>query len=232
MTGTASRVLVIEDDVPILRAIRRVVAEIPAKVFEARTGSDGIEMAASRRPDTIVLDLGLPDMPGLAVCEAIRRWSRVPIIVLSARQAEREKIALLNAGADDYITKPFSLSELGARIRTQLRRARGGLAGPAQQVVTVGGLEIDLGRRTVTRNGVNVHLTPTEWDLLRTFLSHRGRTLTHQQLFDAVWRRETGDANLYLRVYLTNLRRKLEQSSAAPELIVTEPGVGYRFVGE
>jgi two-component system, OmpR family, KDP operon response regulator KdpE len=225
-------VLVIDDEPQIRRAVRRALASLPAETIEAATGASGVDIAAAARPDAIILDLGLPDMSGLAVCEEIRRWSRVPLLVLSARHAEPEKVALLNAGADDYVTKPFGMDELAARVRAQLRRAQNERTAWAERAVTIGSLAIDLGARTVTRNNVSIKLTRIEWDLLRTFVFNRGRTLTHQQLFDAVWRRGYGDARVYLRVHITNLRRKIEVNPASPELIITESGVGYRFAGE
>jgi two-component system KDP operon response regulator KdpE len=232
VTGPPATVLVIDDEPQIRRAVRRALSALPAETLEAATGADGVAVAAASRPDLIILDLGLPDMPGLAVCEEIRRWSRVPLLVLSARHAEREKVGLLNAGADDFITKPFGLDELAARVRAHLRRSQTERSAWAEQVVTVGTLVVDLGARTVSRDGTVIKLTPIQWDLLRTFVANRGRTMTHQQLFDAVWRRGYGDARLYLRVHITNLRRKIELSPATPELIITESGVGYRFVGD
>ena len=232
MTASLVTVLVIDDEPQIRRAVRRALATLPAETLEAETGASGVDIAAAMRPDAIILDLGLPDMTGLAVCEEIRRWSRVPLLVLSARHAEAEKVALLNAGADDYVTKPFGMEELAARVRAQLRRAQSEGIAWAERVVTVGSLTIDLGARTVVRGGALVRLTRIEWDLLRAFIANRGRTLTHQQLFDAVWRRGYGDARSYLRVHITNLRRKIETNPAAPELIITESGVGYRFAGE
>lgn len=225
-------VLVIDDEPQIRRAVRRALAALPAETLEAATGAIGVDVAAAARPDAIILDLGLPDMTGLAVCQEIRRWSRAPLLVLSARHAEAEKVTLLNAGADDYVTKPFGMDELAARVRAQLRRAQSETTPLPERAVDVGALHIELGSRTVTRDGVPVRLTPIEWDLLRTFVTNRGRTLTHQQLFDAVWRRSYGDARLYLRVHITNLRRKIETNPASPELIITESGVGYRFAGD
>ena len=232
MTDTPLTVLVIDDEPQIRRAVRRALATLPAETLEAETGAMGVDVAAAARPDAIILDLGLPDMAGLTVCQEIRRWSRVPLLVLSARHAEAEKVALLNAGADDYITKPFGMEELAARVRAQVRRAQSELGPAADESVRIGSLAIDLAARTVARDGVPIRLTRLEWDLLRTFLANRGRTLTHQQLFDAVWRRSYGDARLYLRVHITNLRRKIERNPAAPELIITESGVGYRFAGD
>lgn len=168
-------------------------------------------------------------MTGLAVCRELRGWSRVPLLVLSARHAESEKVALLNAGADDYVTKPFSIEELIARVRAQLRRGVMAQTPGADRIVRAGALTIDLARRVVTRHGTTVHLTPIEWALLRTFVSHGGRTLTHRQLFDSVWPQSHGNAQQYLRVHITNLRRKIETNPASPALIVTEAGYGYRF---
>jgi two-component system KDP operon response regulator KdpE len=186
-----------------------------------------MDLAAAIRPDLIILDLGLPDRAGIAVCTDIREWSNAPIIVLSARHAEQEKVTLLDAGADDYITKPFSPTELRARVRAQLRRAR--TPQPAQTSVEIDGLTIDIAARVVRRGGEYIHLTPTEWDLLRALVMHAGRTLTHEQIFRMVWKNPGGDAQAYLRVHIANLRRKVERDPVRPRLIVTEVGVGYRF---
>lgn len=233
LEGTAENMdgltaLVIEDEPQIRRVVRRALEAEGARVIEAATGQEGLDHAAAEQPALVVLDLGLPDLAGISVCGEIRKWSAAPIIVLSARHAEREKVALLDAGADDYVTKPFSPTELRARVRAQLRRARLGGAQP-DAVVEVEGLRIDLAGRTLQREGEDVHLTPTEWDLLRTFVRHAGRTLTHRQIFREVWRDPAGDAQAYLRVHVANLRRKIERDPVRPQLIVTEPGVGYRF---
>ena len=228
MTLTA---LLVEDDAHMRRAVRNVLATEFERVVEAETAHDAIDLAASARPDLVVLDLGLPDRDGLAVCKDIRAWSQVPIIVLSARPGEREKVALLEAGADDYVTKPFSPAELRARVRAQLRRAR--VPAPdAPATIEIGELTIDPAARVVRRAGEHVHLTPTEWDLLRVFIKHSGRTLTHEQIFRAVWHDPGGDAQAYLRVHIANLRRKIERDPVRPRLIVTEIGVGYRFDAE
>lgn len=226
---TDPKVLVIDDEPQIRRALSRALVTLPASVLEAATGGEGADMAAAAQPDVVILDLGLPDMPGIEVCREIRRWSTVPILVLSARAMESEKVALLDAGADDYVTKPFGIGELTARVRAQLRRTEVERTPREHRVITAGPITIDLGARTVTRDGALVRLTRLEWDLLRTFVANRGRTLTHRQLFEAVWRRSHGNAQEYLRVHLTNLRRKIELNPASPELIVTESGVGYRF---
>jgi two-component system KDP operon response regulator KdpE len=224
------RILVVDDEPQIRRALRNALESDDVEVVEAATAREALDRSAAERPSLIVLDLGLPDLDGASVCREIRRWSQVPIVVLSARHSDREKVALLDEGADDYVTKPFSLEELRARVRAHLRRAaRPGT--PETGPVDVNGLVIDPGRRTVTRDGRPVHLTPTEWDLLRAFLSHRGRTLTHPQIFRLVWGRASGDAQAYLRVHVANLRRKIERDPVRPRLIVTEPGVGYRFEG-
>jgi two-component system, OmpR family, KDP operon response regulator KdpE len=210
---------------------RSVEARSGVRVVEAATGREGIDLAAAEAPGLIVLDLGLPDMPGIEVCREIRRWSSAPIIVLSARHADTEKVALLDAGADDYLTKPFSTIELMARARAQLRRAQTAGA-PNDSIVSIGDLAVDLQRRRVERSGTLVHLTPTEWLLLRAFVTHPRQTLTHRQLFRAVWGNSTGDAQQYLRVYVGHLRRKIEADPVRPRFIQTEAGVGYRFEPE
>jgi len=234
MTGAtaavhARTVLVIEDEPQIRRAVRNALEGAADRIVEAEGGREGINLAASWRPDLVVLDLGLPDIAGLEVCREIRKWARMPIVVLSARHADEEKVALLNAGADDYVTKPFSIQEFAARVRAQLRRAALAAAPDAGTVVAAGHLVIDLAARRVTREGERVRLTPIEWEILRTLAAQAGRTLTHQQIFDAVWGKAIGNPQQYLRVHITNLRRKIEAEPASPRLIVTDPGVGYRF---
>ena len=221
--------LVVDDEPQIRRVVRHAIGTELARVVEASTGREAIDLAAAERPALIVLDLGLPDIPGIEVCREIRSWSSAPVIVLSARDSDQEKVALLDAGADDYITKPFSPSELQARVRAQLRRSRLAPAAAEGQIVTIGGLTIDLVKPAVKRNNVAIHLTKTEWQLLRTLLQHAGRTLTHRQLFHAVWGNSSGDMQQYLRVQVRSLRRKLEVDSVQPRLIITEPGVGYRL---
>lgn len=222
-------ILVIDDEPQIRRALRNSLEPVVGTVIEAASGRDGIGLAAAARPALIILDLGLPDVDGSRVCREVRAWSSVPIIVLSARHSDSEKVALLDVGADDYVTKPFSPDELRARVRAHLRRA--GLVGSADgsAVMEVDGLRIELARRAVSRGGNPIHLTPTEWDLLRALVGGSGRTLTHTQLFRAVWGTSNGDAQAYLRVHVANLRRKIERDPVRPRLITTEPGVGYRF---
>jgi two-component system, OmpR family, KDP operon response regulator KdpE len=220
-------VLVIDDEPQIRRAVRNALRGIDDHVIEAATGDAGIDLAAAEQPSLIVLDLGLPDRGGLQVCRDLRAFTTAPIVVLSARQSDEEKVALLDAGADDYVTKPFSTAELQARVRAHLRRATGDQQNLKRLVV--GSLVIDLVRRTVTRAGEIIHLTPTEWDLLRVFAAHPDQTLTHQQLFRAVWDSAHGDAQQYVRVYVGQLRRKIEDDPIKPRFIKTEPSVGYRF---
>ena len=224
-------ILVVDDEPQIRRVVRNALTPENARVIEAATGREAIDLAAAERPALIVLDLGLPDTQGIDVCREIRSWSDAPIIVLSARHSDQEKVALLDAGADDYLTKPFSPSELQARMRAQLRRSRLAPAAGSGQVITIGDLVVDPVKPSLKKNGVSVHLTRTEWELLRTLLKHAGRTLTHQQLFRAVWGNSSGDMQQYLRVHVRSLRRKIEADPVRPHLIVTEPGVGYRLEG-
>ena len=244
-------VLVVDDEPQIRRAVRNALAsgrllgangdsatdstsasgadgQRRVRVVEAATGREGIDLAAAESPALVVLDLGLPDMSGIEVCREIRRWSSAPIIVLSARHADTEKVALLDAGADDYLTKPFSTIEFMARARAQLRRAQTGPV-PNDGVMMFGDISVDLQKRRIERAGELLHLTPTEWLLLRTFVTHPRQTLTHRQLFRAVWGNASGDAQQYLRVYVGHLRRKIEADPVRPQFIHTEAGVGYRF---
>ncbi len=222
-------VLVIDDEPQIRRAVRDALRDVTPRVDEASNGSTGIDAATNHHPDLIVLDLGLPDMAGVDVCREIRKGSAVPIIVLSARHSEHEKVDLLNAGADDYVTKPFSVLELAARAKAHIRRGKSlAAASGSAAPVTIGNLLIDTVNRKVSREGTQLHLTPIEWQILATLLASAGKTLTHQQIFDAVWGRQFGSPQQYLRVHITNLRRKIEVDPAAPQIIITEPGVGYR----
>jgi two-component system KDP operon response regulator KdpE len=220
--------LVIEDERKIRDIVHDAVSTPSDRWFYARTGAEGLAIAANEHVDLVILDLGLPDIDGLEVCRRLRQRSTVPIVVLSARQSERDKVALLDAGADDYVTKPFLPGELQARVRAQLRRARTPIGAP-DHPLTLGKLVVDLQRRTVSQGDSVVHLTPTEWSLLAALARHPGRTLTHDQLFAAVWGKEFGHPQQYLRVYITHLRKKIEPQPYAPRFIVTEPGVGYRL---
>jgi len=219
--------VVIEDDAAIRRVVRTALLGEVERVLEGGTAKDGLDLVAASRPVVVILDLGLPDRNGMELCREIREWSDVPIVVLSAHHSEAEKVALLDAGADDYVTKPFSTAELVARVRAVLRRS----TRDTSAVLTFGDFVMDVGARTLTVHGREVHLTPIEWELLRALASHPGRTLTHRHLFNTVWSpRSEGDAQQYLRVHIANVRRKIEDDALAPRYIVTEPGVGYRFV--
>jgi len=225
--------LVIDDEPQIRRVVRHALGSDAARVLEAATGSEGLDLAAAEQPDVIVLDLGLPDLGGLDVCRDLRAFTNAPILVLSARHSDTEKATLLDAGADDYVTKPFSTVELQARVRALVRRHARGETANGATTLSAGDITIDYVARTVRVRGQEVHLTPIEWDLLRTLSSQAGRTLTHRQIFNAVWTGRTfGDAQKYLRVHVAHLRRKLEADPVRPRHIRTEPGVGYRFVVE
>jgi two-component system KDP operon response regulator KdpE len=229
MPSSRKTILVVDDEPQIRRVVNHALADDATRILEAATAREGIDMAAAERPDLIVLDLGLPDGSGADVCREIRGWSQAPILVLSARHSDAEKIALFDAGSDDYVTKPFSSAELKARVRALLRRAATRAADGATKIVRED-LEIDLDRRAVKLGGSPVHVTPIEWELLVALATHPGRVMTHQQLFTAVWRgRDHGDAQQYLRVYVAHLRRKLESDPVHPRFIFTIPAVGYRF---
>lgn len=222
--------LVIDDEPRIRQVVAHALADDFTRVLEAATAQEGLSGVRTEKPSLVVLDLGLPDRQGIDVCGDIRRISDALILVLSARHADQEKAALLDAGADDYVTKPFSTLELKARVRALLRRAAAQASGTAS-VIRGGDLKMDLETRTLERNGTAVHLTPTEWELVRVLMAHAGKTMTHRQLFAAVWAgRQFGDAQQYLRVHIANIRRKIEPNPLEPRHIFTEPGVGYRFV--
>jgi two-component system KDP operon response regulator KdpE len=231
MTTTESKpaiaVLVIDDE-PQMRRLLRVTLEAHGyAVTDAATGNDGIVQAAQARPEIIVLDLGLPDLDGVTVLKRIREWSRVPIIILSVRDRDGDKVAALDAGADDFVTKPFSSAELLARLRTALRRS---LPPTASSVFRSGDIEVDLATRLVKKNGQEIKLTPTEYALLRLLVVHAGKVLTHRQLLTEVWGPTAVEQTHYLRVHIAHLRDKLEDDSAQPKFILTEPAIGYRAV--
>lgn len=229
MSASRTTVLVIDDEPQIRRVVRNALQDQGTRVIEASSAAEGLDAAAAEQPALIVLDLGLPDRDGVALCRDLRAFTQSPIIVLSARHQEREKVSALDAGADDYVTKPFSTAELQARVRARLRRTEERAATGGTVVVTTGDLSINLVQRVVRVRNEVVHLTPTEWELLRALATHANRTLTHNQLFTAVWGHSAGDAQQYLRVYVGQLRRKLEADPVRPLYIKTEPGVGYRF---
>jgi two-component system KDP operon response regulator KdpE len=223
-------VVLIEDEPQIRRFLRATLGSQSYRLFEAGTGADGLVEAASRQPDVVIVDLGLPDMDGLEVIRRLREWSTVPIIVLSARGQEADKVVALDLGADDYVSKPFGADELLARVRVALRHK----AGVAREdaVFTTGDLRIDLGRRHVFVRDQEVKLTPTEYRLLTTLVRHAGRVLTHRQLLQEVWGPNQTEEAHYLRVYMAQLRRKIEADPAQPRYLLTEPGVGYRLAAE
>lgn len=221
-----SRVLVVDDEASLVRALAINLRARGWDVVTAHDGASALEVAADKHPDVVVLDLGLPDLDGVEVIRGLRGWTRVPIIVLSARQDSHDKVEALDAGADDYMTKPFGMDELLARLRAAIRRI-----GPteAEAVVAAGDLTIDLARRKVTRAGTDVRLTPTEWGLLEVLVRAEGRMVGRQQLLHEVWGPAYNSETNYLRVYTAQLRRKLEDDPAQPRHIVTVPGMGYRF---
>jgi two-component system KDP operon response regulator KdpE len=221
-------ILVLEDEERIRVAVADALRETGATVVESATGRDALRLASSERPDLFVVDLGLPDLSGVDVCREIRRMTTAPIIILSARHSESEKIALFEVGADDYVTKPFALREFAARVGAQIRRARTPLRGWTESL-EIDGLTVDFAGKAARRGGTPIRLSPTEWKLLETLARHVGQTVTHQQLFDAVWQRKYGNPQQYLRVYVTHLRRKIEREPALPRIVITEPGVGYRI---
>lgn len=230
MSEPTLTVVLIEDEKQIRRFVRTALEAEGIAVFDAETGKQGLIETATRKPDLVIVDLGLPDTDGLDVIRELRGWSELPVIVLSARTREDEKVAALDAGADDYLTKPFGVSELLARIRAHLRRRNLGGANDTPNV-HFGEVTVDLALRVVTRGGAPVHLTPLEYRLLATLVRHAGRVLTHRQLLRDVWGPSHVESHHYLRIYMAHLRQKLEADPAQPEHIVTETGVGYRLVG-
>ena len=224
----APRVLVVDDEPPMRRFLRASLAAAGYAVEEAATGTEALRVAASHPPDAVLLDLGLPDVDGVEVTRRLREWSAVPVVVLSARGRESDKIEALDAGADDYVTKPFAIGELTARLRAALRRSAR-THEDEQAVVTTGPLSIDLGRRRVTLGDADVKLTPIEYRLLAMLARHAGRVLTHASLLREVWGPGSTTQHHYLRVFMAQLRRKLEADTSRPQLLLTEPGVGYRL---
>ena len=219
--------LIIDDEVQIRRLLRVVLEGENYQVREAKTGQEGLTEIASRRPDIILLDLGLPDMDGIAVLKRLREWSETPVLVLTVRDDEQEKVAALDGGAEDYVTKPFSTPELLARLRAAQRKTR-----PAEEISVFkrGDLVVDLTSHVVTRAGHEIKLTATEYALLRLFARHPGRVLTHRYILREIWGPKSEEHRQYLRVYVTHLRQKIESDPANPSLVITEPGIGYRFI--
>ena len=220
-------VLIIDDEVQIRRLLRVTLEAAGYRVYEAAKGQDGLVEAAQRRPDIIILDLGLPDMEGTVVLKRLREWSQAPVLVLSVREGEGDKVSALDLGADDFMTKPFSSAELLARLRVAQRHAQ-----PIAEnaVFTCGHLQVDLASRLVTVKGNEVKMTPTEYSLLRLLVRNAGKVVTHRQILKEVWGPAYGEQTHYLRVYVAHLREKIEADPGRPELLVTEPGVGYRMM--
>ncbi|KPH98293.1 MULTISPECIES: response regulator [unclassified Streptomyces] len=225
-----TRVLVVDDEPQIVRAL---VINLKARKYEVDAASDGagaLELAAARHPDVVVLDLGLPDMDGVEVIKGLRGWTRVPILVLSARHSSDEKVEALDAGADDYVTKPFGMDELLARLRAAVRRAEPSAgAGEDEVLVETDGFTVDLAAKKAVREGRDVRLTPTEWHLLEVLVRNGGKLVSQKQLLQEVWGPSYGTETNYLRVYMAQLRRKLEADPSHPRHFITEPGMGYRF---
>jgi two-component system KDP operon response regulator KdpE len=225
-------VVLIEDEPEIRKFLRATLTGQGYRLFETTTGSDGLVEVASRQPDVVVVDLGLPDMDGLEVIRRLREWSAVPVIVLSARGQERDKVTALDAGADDYVSKPFSAGELLARIRVALRHAVGASREGGDATFKIGELQVDLLHRRVLVGAREIHLTPIEYKLLTALVKHAGKVVTHQHLLREVWGPSHTDQGHYVRVYMAHLRHKLEAEPARPRYLLTEPGVGYRLVTE
>ena len=225
-------VVLIEDEPQIRRFLRATLTGQGYKLFEATTGADGVVEVGSRQPDVVIVDLGLPDMDGLEVIRRVRGWTDVPVIVLSARGQERDKVTALDAGADDYVSKPFGAGELLARIRVALRHTAGASHESDDAVFKVGELQVDLLRRQVLVGDKEIHLTPIEYKLLTMLVRHAGKVVTHQQLLREVWGPAHTEQAHYARVYMAHLRHKLEAEPARPRYLLTEPGVGYRLASE
>ncbi|MBI2909470.1 MAG: response regulator [Chloroflexi bacterium] len=226
MRPNGARVLIVDDEAPIRRFLRASLSAHGYVVFEADTGQGALSGVIAHRPDVVILDLGLPDMDGVEVTRLLRKWTQVPIVVLSVRDREEEKIAALDSGADDYVTKPFGMGELLARLRVAARHAAGLATEP---VFCAEGLKVDLARRLVTVGDREVQLTPTEYDLLKALVNHAGKVLTHKHLLSEVWGEGYEQEKHLLRVNISNLRRKIEEDVARPRYIQSEPGVGYRL---
>ena len=229
--NNAPQILVIDDEPQILRALRTILTEKQFRVTTASRGEEGLTLAATQEPDLVILDLGLPDMDGVEVCTRLREWTQCPIIVLSVRDSERDKVAALDKGADDYLTKPFGIEELLARVRVALRHSAR-VHGTQDKVVRAGSLTIDLAWHIVKLGEEEVKLTGTEHKLLAYLAANHGRVLTHQSILTNVWGPADADHTEYLRVYMRQLRKKLEADPERPQYILTEPGIGYRFIAD
>ncbi len=222
-------ILVIDDEVQIRRLLRISLESNNFKVDEASTGKEGLVRVAMSRPDLIIMDLGLPDMDGLSVLKELRTWNKTPVLVLTVKDSEQDKISLLDSGADDYLTKPFSVGELLARLRVMLRHLT-----PMQgeTIFLTGRLKVDVGKRIVTINNEEIKLTPTEYSILRYMIQHAGKVITHNQIMREVWGPNFEGETNYLRVYMAQLRKKIEENPSIPEILLTEPGIGYRLIAK
>ncbi len=229
MTEAKASILLIEDEPQMRRFLRVTLQGHGYRLYEAFSGEQGLVEATTRNPDAVLLDLGLPDMDGIEVTKRFRAWSEVPIIVISAREQEEDKVKALDAGADDYLTKPFGAGELLARIRVALRHLALKQSGQREPVFTLDDLKVDLGKRQVFLKDREIHLTPIEYRLLTVLIKNAGKVVTHTQLLKQVWGPVYSDQTQYLRVYMTSLRRKLEADPARPKFLINEPGVGYRL---
>ncbi|MZP29946.1 response regulator [Heliobacterium undosum] len=227
MTNRGQRILVVDDESQIRKMLKVGLSAHEYEVVEADTGRDAIQQVALTHPDLVVLDMGLPDIDGLRVVTELRDWSNVPIIIVSARDQEGEKIAALDAGADDYVTKPFGMGELLARIRVALRNTMGKEEKP---VILLGGLSIDLARRMVAVDGEEIKLTPTEYEMLKLLAVNQGKVVTHRQILRHIWGKAYEQETHYLRVYIRQLRQKIETNPSQPQHLITEPGIGYRLL--
>jgi two-component system KDP operon response regulator KdpE len=227
----APHILVVDDEPQIQRAMRTILTEKGFKVSIASRGEEGLALAAANPPDMVILDLGLPDIDGVEVCTRLREWTQCPIIILSVRDSERDKVAALDKGADDYLTKPFGIEELLARVRVALRHSASH-KGEANQIIRAGALTIDLAWHVVKRDDQEIKLTATEYKLLAYLAGNHGRVLTHQSILTNVWDPADADHTEYLRVYMRQLRKKLENDPDRPQIILTEPGIGYRFIAD
>jgi two-component system KDP operon response regulator KdpE len=232
MADIKPKILVIEDEQPLQKFLRVILSSQDYSVLEAATGESGLRRAAVDQPDVIILDLGLPDIDGIEVTKRLREWTAIPIIVVSARGKEQDKVLALDAGADDYLTKPFGVGELLARVRVVLRHLAAVNADTGEPVFELGQLRADLARREVTVGGRQIHLTPNEFKLLSVLVRNAGKVLTHRYLLKEVWGPGSGNEAHYLRVYMNQLRQKIEIDTARPRYLLTEPGVGYRLSAE
>jgi two-component system, OmpR family, KDP operon response regulator KdpE len=232
MADIKPTILLIEDDAPLLKFLRVTLSTQDYRIIEATSGEQGLRHAANDQPDMVILDLGLPDIDGVEVARRLREWSAMPILVVSARGKEQDKVVALDAGADDYLTKPFGVAELLARVRVALRHLAAANTDTGDPVFEVGSLRVDLARRDVTVDGRCVHLTPNEFKLLSVLVKHAGKVLTHRQLLKEVWGPGSLEESHYLRVYMNQLRQKIEENAARPRYLLTESGVGYRLVSD